>query len=51
MPMMGKILDASPRDPSGVYALEGYTTMLLVLLISAVVALGCACLMKETYKG
>jgi sugar phosphate permease len=51
MPMLGKILDAYPRDPSGAYALEGYTTMLLVLLISAVVALGCALTMKETYKG
>jgi sugar phosphate permease len=51
MPMLGKILDAYPRDAAGAYALEGYTTMLLVLLISAVLALGCALTMKETYKG
>ena len=51
MPMLGKILDAHPRDAAGAYALEGYTTMLLVLLISAVLALGCALMMKETYKG
>ena len=51
MPMLGKILDLYPRTPSGAYALEGYTTMLLVLLISSVIALGCTLIMKETYKG
>jgi len=51
MPMLGKVLDAYPREASGAYALEGYTTMLLVLLVSAAVALGCACMMKETFKG
>ncbi len=50
MPFLGKVLDAYPRDPSGAYALEGYTTLLLVLLVSAVAALGCALLMKETFK-
>ena len=49
MPMLGKILDAYPRTASGAYALEGYTTLLLVLLISAVVALGFALMMKETF--
>jgi sugar phosphate permease len=51
MPMLGKILDAYPRDASGAYALEGYTAMLLVLFISAVVALGCILMMKETFRG
>ncbi len=51
MPMLGKILDAYPRDAAGAYALEGYSTMLLVLLVSSGVALGCALIMKETYKG
>ena len=51
MPMLGKILDAYPTDSSGAYALEGYTTLLLVLLVSAVLALGCALMMKETFKG
>jgi sugar phosphate permease len=50
MPMLGKILDAYPRQASGAYALEGYTTILLVLLMSAVMALGCAWLMKETFE-
>lgn len=51
MPMLGKVLDACPRGPSGSYALEGYTTMLLVLLISSVIALACALMMKETFRG
>ena len=51
MPFLGNVLDAYPRDASGAYALEGYTTMLLVLLISAVIALGCTLMMKETFKG
>jgi len=51
MPMLGKILDAYPREASGAYALEGYTTMLLVLLITAVVAFVCTLVMKETFEG
>lgn len=51
MPVLGKILDAYPHDTSGAYALEGYTSLLLVLLVSAVLALGCALVMKETFKG
>jgi sugar phosphate permease len=51
MPMLGSILDAYPRGTSGAYALEGYTSLLLVLLISAVVGLGCTLMMKETFKG
>ena len=51
MPMLGKVLDAYPRHASGAYALEGYTTMLLVLLISAVIGLGCTLMIKETFPG
>ena len=51
MPFLGNVLDAYPRNDSGAYALEGYTTMLLVLLISALIALGCALMMKETFRG
>ena len=51
MPFLGKVLDAYPREASAAYALEGYTTMLLVLLISAVIALGCTLMMKETFPG
>jgi sugar phosphate permease len=50
MPMLGKILDQYPRTVSGAYAVEGYRTMLLVLLISSVLALGCTLIMKETFS-
>jgi sugar phosphate permease len=50
MPVLGQILDIYPRNPSGAYALEGYTSMFLVLLVSAVLALGCALMMKETFE-
>lgn len=50
MPMLGKILDFYPRSASGAYALKGYHTMLLVLLISSIVALGCTLMIKETFK-
>jgi sugar phosphate permease len=51
MPFLGWVLDAYPQDPTGGYALTAYTALLLVLLVSAVIALGCALLMKETFKG
>ncbi|MGD8702349.1 MAG: MFS transporter [Desulfosarcina sp.] len=51
MPFLGKVLDAYPRAPSGAYASAGYTSMLMILLISAMVALGCTFLMKETFRG
>ncbi|MGA6924988.1 MAG: MFS transporter [Desulfosarcina sp.] len=50
MPMLGNILDAYPRQASGAYAMGGYKSMLLVLFISALIALICASLMKETYR-
>ncbi|MBU1171987.1 MAG: MFS transporter [Proteobacteria bacterium] len=49
MPLLGALLDAYPASPSGVYSTEGYTRMLLVLLISALIALGCALMIKETH--
>jgi sugar phosphate permease len=51
MPMLGKILDAYPKTASGGYSFEGYATLLLILLVSAVVALICTLFMKETYTG
>ena len=50
MPILGKILDAGPVSAEGVYALEGYTTMLYVLLATAAAALACTFVMKETYS-
>lgn len=51
MPLLGNILDAYPRDASGAYGMGGYSTMLLVLLVSALIALGCTLVMKETFPG
>jgi sugar phosphate permease len=51
MPLLGRILDAFPGPAAGVYALEGYTCMFLVLLLSALGALGCTLMMKETFAG
>jgi len=45
----GRALDAYGETASGVYPREAYSALFLVLLIAAVIALVCACLMKETY--
>ncbi len=50
MPVLGKILDAYPRGADGTYSLAGYNAMLWVMLGSAVVALGCTLLMRETFR-
>ena len=49
MPLLGRVLDSVPQPTPGAYVLEGYTLMLLVLLVSAVAALGCTFFMKETF--
>jgi sugar phosphate permease len=49
MPLLGTILDSYPHSAAGGYAIEAYRTMLLVMFVSAVAALGCTLLMKETY--
>ena len=41
MPFLGRVLDAYPRSASGAYALEGYTTLLLVLNLRAPLILNC----------
>ncbi len=51
MPFLGSVLDAYPRDPQGAYAMDGYASMLLVLLVSAALALACTLFIKETFKG
>ena len=49
MPLLGRILDAYPLAQSGGYSLEGYATLLMVLLIAAIIALLCTFFMKETF--
>ena len=49
MPLLGRILDAYPLAASGGYSMEGYATLLLVLLIASIIALLCTFFMKETF--
>jgi len=49
MPLLGKILDAYPKTGNGFYSVEGYSTLLLVLLLSALAAFICTLFMKETF--
>jgi sugar phosphate permease len=50
MPFLGRILDGFPKTPAGGTIVEGYSALLLALLIAAAVALCCAVLMKETFQ-
>ncbi|MFH1982852.1 MAG: MFS transporter [Pseudomonadota bacterium] len=50
MPLLGKILDGYPKTAAGGTVVEGYTALLLALLVSSAVALCCAVLMKETFQ-
>ena len=49
MPLIGRILDAFPKTPTGGYSVEAYKIMLLTLLLASVAALICTFLMKETF--
>lgn len=49
MPFLGKILDAYPVNSAGGHSPEGYSAMLLFLLISALVTLVSSFFIKETY--
>ncbi|MBI4962773.1 MAG: MFS transporter [Desulfomonile tiedjei] len=48
--VVGRTLDAYGESAPGSYPPDAYSTMFLVLLVPAVVAFVCACLMKETYS-
>ncbi len=47
--VLGGILDAYPRTAVGAHPLEAYSSLLLVLLISAIIGLVCTFFMKETF--
>ncbi|MDY6905509.1 MAG: MFS transporter [Thermodesulfobacteriota bacterium] len=51
MPFLGRVLDRASVATTGDYAMEGYTLVLFILFVSALVALGAAMLMKETFPG
>ena len=50
MPLLGRVLDSYPKTGNSGYALEGYSAVLLILLISSSLALICTFFMKETWK-
>ncbi len=50
MPFLGWVLDLYPKTASGAYSFEGYSKLLLILLITSALALICTFLMKETYS-
>ena len=50
MPLLGRVLDAYPKTETGEYSLEGYSTILLILLVSSCAAFVCTLLMKETFQ-
>ncbi len=50
-PMLGKVLDAWPRAAGGGYAVEAYSMLIRVLLVTSLLALVCTFFMKETYSG
>jgi len=50
MPLLGKVLDAYPKTEMGGYSVEGYSTLLFILLLSSVAAFICSLLMKETFS-
>ena len=50
MPFLGWVLDLYPKTASGAYSFEGYSKLLLILLVTSVLALICTFLMKETYS-
>lgn len=50
MPLLGWVLDAYPKSRSGGYSLEAYSTLLLILLGAALIALVSTFLMKETFS-
>jgi len=49
MPFLGWVLDLYPKTAAGAYSFEAYSKMLLILLVTAVLALGCTFIMKETF--
>ena len=50
MPLLGRVLDSYPKLEGGLYSLQAYSTLMLLLFISSLLALGCSFFMKETYR-
>jgi len=50
MPLLGRVLDAYPKSPSGGYSLEAYSMLIFILLGASVLSLICTLLTKETFQ-
>jgi sugar phosphate permease len=50
MPVLGKVLDSWPKSATGAYDIQAYKVMLMMLAVSAVIALVCTFFMKETLE-
>lgn len=50
MPLLGRVLDAHPKLVTLEYSPDAYRIVLLILFFSAIASLGCAFVMKETYR-
>lgn len=48
--LTGWVLDVFGKTDAGIYPLKAYWAILLILLISSILSLGCTFLMKETYR-
>jgi sugar phosphate permease len=49
-PLLGWVLDTYDKTAAGGYPINAYSAVLLILLISSVISLGCTFLMKETFR-
>ena len=50
MPLLGRVLDAYPRNAAGGYPEAGYHMVLVILLLASLISLACTFVMKETYR-
>lgn len=50
MPLLGRVLDAYPKDAAGAYPVAGYHMILVFLLLASLISLACTFVMKETYR-
>ena len=50
MPVLGRVLDAYPKDAAGAYPVAGYHMILVILLLASLISLACTFVMKETWR-
>jgi sugar phosphate permease len=50
MPLLGRVLDAYPKNAAGAYPVAGYHMVLALLLLASLISLACTFVMKETFR-